>query len=476
VADLTPSAQTRWEARVEMLHANPAGQDCVYIGEHALDGTPVILRRAALKDHALIVGSTGSRKTSLSVGPFLSQLLYMQDIALVIIDAKGDAPLFHTLRLLAAHSGRPFRWVTPLLGQASYCWNPLANLYAPDITLEQSVQSLIEAVMDIAPSTKADVFFALMNTQKVRTAIRSGHVEHLRDLHAACSRFDSDYDRQTASEIVAILEGLATVKVLNLSSPEGINLKQAIAGHEIVYFWLPASREPQTVKLLARLAIFDLFQNASVNTPCFVAIDEAARVASPTLSVCLEQARGLGLSFLLSCQTLPADPAFRQTLLVNSSLKLFNDLQGDTAGWLTDNLGVMTFRRASSGIPLEVPLTKTPGVYHEINNDPSLAILALTRDVGPVNLRGYPIPLRLEYQMSEAEYQRRSDLPFPTNPEEYPGTIVATRDPSPTLSASTDSTEQESQTREDDETVRRFDERAKKYRERFDRRKKEDPE
>ena len=94
MADLTPSAQTRWEARVEMLHANPAGQDCVYISEHALDGTPVILRRAALKDHALIVGSTGSRKTSLSVGPFLSQLLYTIVNVLAMVRCQSE---LHTI-------------------------------------------------------------------------------------------------------------------------------------------------------------------------------------------------------------------------------------------------------------------------------------------------------------------------------------------------------------------------------------------
>ncbi len=459
------AAETAWEGQVRALGRHPGGAERLYFGENAFDGLPVILRRDCLAAHVLVVGSSGSRKSSLSVGPLSTQVIRMPDYAaLAILDIKGDAYLFASMRLAAERAGRKFRWFTPELEKATYPYNPLSGLYNPEITPEQSGQALLEAVMEFSAATKAESFFKIMNLRKLMSALKSRPIQNFADLYQALSQFSDPYEREVASEIVALVEGLAAVRALNLTSPTGIDLKEALANKEVVYFWLPAHRQPETVKLIARLVIFDLFQNASYNTPCFIAIDEFARVASPTLTVCMEQSRGLNLQFLLACQTLPADPAFRQTVWTNTQLKLIHDVvDPDFSDYIFRAFGDTTLRRAPSGIYLPVPLTNEPGRYNEITVDPRLALLHLTRDVGPSHLQGYPILLRLSDQVPEGEYRRRAALPFPAA-EEAPGTIVVTRECSLPLLASEPGPMDMTR---DQEALRQFEANAKRLSERL---------
>ncbi|MBU0717858.1 MAG: DUF87 domain-containing protein, partial [Planctomycetes bacterium] len=55
---------------------------------------PILLSRGILREHAHIIGDTGSGKTALGITPLVAQLIGRPHTSVVIIDLKGDMALF----------------------------------------------------------------------------------------------------------------------------------------------------------------------------------------------------------------------------------------------------------------------------------------------------------------------------------------------------------------------------------------------
>ena len=81
-------------------------------GYHIPDGFPILLDDKLLFEHMLLLGSTGTGKTSISLQGLAIQLIRRGDGPVVIFDCKGDPSLFHTIRLETQRTGRAFKWFT----------------------------------------------------------------------------------------------------------------------------------------------------------------------------------------------------------------------------------------------------------------------------------------------------------------------------------------------------------------------------
>ncbi|MBK8183336.1 MAG: ATP-binding protein [Candidatus Competibacteraceae bacterium] len=82
----------------------------------------------------LLMGDSGSGKTALGRAPLLAQLISLQDSAVVVIDLKGDMPLFQT-----AQNGadKRFKFFTNEVGKATHAFNPFGPFSSDHISLNQ---------------------------------------------------------------------------------------------------------------------------------------------------------------------------------------------------------------------------------------------------------------------------------------------------------------------------------------------------
>lgn len=102
-----------WEAHVRRLQTSAHAAGTLQERSHLWLGTvprydyPVLLDLDVLREHAHILGDSGSGKTALGLAPLVAQLIRRGDCSVIILDLKGDRPLFQSLLIEAAHARGP---------------------------------------------------------------------------------------------------------------------------------------------------------------------------------------------------------------------------------------------------------------------------------------------------------------------------------------------------------------------------------
>ncbi len=315
---------TPWDAKVERLLNGLRGPH-LYIGRTVKDGTPWLLQRSLLNMHGHTIGGSGTGKTALCLAPIIFQLIARGDASVVVIDLKGDRSLFWGTFIEAERAGLPFRWFTIEPGCASYAFNPLAQSFDRERTLNASAQSLLVSVgLDHGNEYGAGYFTA-------------GHLE---TITAFFDKFDdirsfedfsryaeergsyiaTNTDMDGARHLRMILRQLATVAALNVSAssrpaarPEvlrdAIDLKDPLSRPEILYFCLPSMEEELTARSIARHLLFGQVQAAKIvgrtrkTVPVYLIVDESQQVLDQHTKIILEMARSLGVHIILSHQS-----------------------------------------------------------------------------------------------------------------------------------------------------------------------------
>lgn len=332
--------------------------DHLFMGLEAENGFPILLHQDIVAEHAYISGGSGSGKTSLGILSLLVQLIRAKVPGdsdaeggmppIVIIDLKGEYALLHTVReevrKQAEREGRTlddcFRLFTTEKGMATHYFNPLGDMTYPDRYVSDLANLVLDALeLNHGPGYGRS-YYSRKNYMLLHEVLKTENPATFEEL---CNRvlektLRDKEDRHQAFELLATLYGLTEFEQLkpppNLPESQTISMRQVIEQRQVAYFWLPTVESSIIAREIANLALFSYFSamraRAKTRAPLrqgYLVVDEFQKLAGDRFNVILQQARGFGLSAILSNQSISdlKTPSYdlRPTILQNTRLKLY---------------------------------------------------------------------------------------------------------------------------------------------------------
>lgn len=326
----------------ELANDTLLGQD-----EH---GRAVVLSERQLAAHGLVLGATGSGKST-SLLKILCDAV-VRGAPVVAIDLKGSLSFGDQLHAATRVAGRPFN---PWRLEGPAHWNPLKYGDASELkdklisaerftephyqrAAERYLQTAIQ-VLQVArpdrPVTLAAVV-ALLDPNNLKALLPRVPRELMHRVGPYLSALNRD-QRSAITGLqsrLAVLSESTTGAYLQPGDPSNeLDLRRALCGgNEVVLFSLNSSRHPKLAAQIAAMVIQDLINIAghrleAPNPPlALIAIDEFSALDADNLLGLLARARDAGISVLLATQELAdlnrvAD-GFRDQVLGNTAITI----------------------------------------------------------------------------------------------------------------------------------------------------------
>lgn len=461
-----------WDARVARLrtslHEIPADEttvreaDHLWLGTSTINDYPILLDRHILGEHAHILGSSGSGKTTIGLAPLIAQLIRHQDCSVIVIDLKGDPALFTGAREEAQAAGLPFKWFTDQLGCSTYAFNPMLQSHHPRVTLRQRTELLMGAFGLKYGRFYARDYFSDMQDHLLFQALRYqpdcpsfAHLYNLlrnRRVYQGMSRKQLD----DASHIWKIVDRLASFPALNACPAHGsssavlnnaINLDDYFKSPGVAYFYLVSANQSVSVAEIARLALYTALTVATTkpkdHPPVYIIIDEFQQIVSSNLEIILRHARSMGIGVILANQTLPdldtpdidlvpiiysntrfkqifsANDVFQQEYLSKASGEAIYELVSHSESESTSSYGT-TYSTGTQNNEHIGPRIRVNDII-EFSNHPGRCLVHVNRGRGFSQFGGYSFVMACKHHITRKEYERRDTAPWPPPNE---GTIV----------------------------------------------------
>lgn len=346
---LTPWEWWQRKKNIEdIAHDRNGPNNGTTLGISAVDGHKVIQTDKEAAAHTLVVGASGSGKTTTLMGQ--ARDIIRREHALVFVDLKGGTDVPKILEEYARRYNRPFRhWLLqppreeyrgPAANGPAY-YDPISRGEATrrkDLIIggkkyegnadyyktiaEDYLQKAFEVLINNPnPNVTALEDIAALLDPKVlaERAFPMGHQPHFRNLVEEINRMvDDRMDRDEKSVIVSLRKQFSTLALSIAGTwlrkdPTGmndINLKDVADNGEIVVFSLDTSNYPELSSTLGNLIIQDLktvsseLRQSPSTYPMHVFIDEFSSIESDNVYSLVNKSRDAGIPVTLSTQAL----------------------------------------------------------------------------------------------------------------------------------------------------------------------------
>jgi hypothetical protein len=421
-----------------------------------------LMRQGRLAEAAAIVRDLWKKRVELrDAGPHG---------AVIVIDLKGDPALFETTRIEAERAGKTFKFFTNEINRPTYVYNPFQSKDA-GVSLNQIAETFLEALGASHGEGYGRSYYSRVARSYLAGKLRDFEATYGRPARsfAELDRFSKqqqpqqktggrqaqDKERQDAFEIIAAIESLATFPQLNVTADtteyqgafqNAIYMPDVLENREVIYFWLPSSKESATVREIAKTALYDLLlcaQNQPGKHPVYLVIDEFQRIAADNFKVVLQQARSMQISIIASNQTIEdldtPDADLRPTIQTNTRMKQVHsatDIRQQE--WVTDMSGEYIDRKTTTstthsrmagstasgwtasetqGTSVSQAEERLPRLQSNdikrISDDPLQCIVHVSRGSRYSQYGGLSIPVKLGYPYTLTEFNARRHAPWP---------------------------------------------------------------
>lgn len=333
---------------------------------------PLVLEPELLRQHALILGSSGTGKTNALAG--LIQGLDEIGVGQVIIDLKGDPALVDFVR--RQHPGaRVFAL------EGADCWDPLAFGDAGAhrdmlMDLEDWTEPHYERA---ARRFLGTLLGALHATQRPTLEVLQHYLEspeQANEIIGACRQGGAPREADALERALDLIRGDRTLRggVIGLGNrlaiaadsptsndrlradPAAVDLDVALRHRGVVIFSLPATRYPFEARAIGSLALSACLIRAAEHDAAGrhmraqVIVDEAAQLLGPQLIRAERLGRSLGLGIVFATQALNDLHVIEvaEALWESTALKLiFRQDVPDAAEWIAKSIGTETVKRST---------------------------------------------------------------------------------------------------------------------------------
>jgi type IV secretory pathway TraG/TraD family ATPase VirD4 len=315
-------------------------------------GRPVAVTDHELSAHGLILGASGSGKTTALLSILEQQI--RRGVPVVAIDLKGSPTFAAQLSQAARAANRPFKLWTP---EGPGFWNPLQHgnptegkdklISTERFTephyqraAERYVQTVLRLLRHARPerAPTLDEVVALMNPKRLPSL--------LRDVPVDVAGPVQDYVSSLTADQQSAIRGLQTrLAVITESEagpylrPQGeatIDLRSALDGPEVVLFSLNSSRYGKFAAQLGTLVVQDLIcatglrleSHHGPGTPslAMIAIDEFSGIGGEHVVALFARGREAGAGALVATQEMAdldrAGRGVRDQVIGSTALKL----------------------------------------------------------------------------------------------------------------------------------------------------------
>lgn len=476
-------AYTRRLAASQFVARDAHGQEVrenrhLLIGFQTLDDYPVLLSPGVLKEHAHIMGDTGSGKSALGLAPLIAQLIDRGDSSVVILDLKGDMALFEGARLVADQVNRrrkgstpavPFLWFTNHPQRSTHLFNPLLQSDMQTVSRHQKVEILIKSLgLDYGEGFGTSYYSSVHRHVMSRILEQPLEFKSLRQLHEYLRNYlsaqakDLGLDkraRDDATHLYTVVESLASFDAINLTPKDPvppaifdrqIDMGKIVRSPHVVYFSLPSALEETSVREIAKLALHCLLvaavRRGTSDHQVYLFVDEFQQVVSEHLEVVLRQARSSGIAAILANQTLSdlrkgnvniiptvqANTRFKQIfsatdlLQQNSIIEASGEAMYEFRSWTENELGEIEVGRDGN---VWYKMSEQIGPRLRRNDvigasDSELqSIVHVSRGHGFTQFGGFPFPMSSMFHIAAGEYKKRQTAAWPVEAE-HPGAFT----------------------------------------------------
>lgn len=437
-----------WAALVKRLRdsSDATERDSILLGTCQVDGSPILLPRSALREHVHFLGSTGSGKTALGLGPLVSQLMDFDDCSVIVIDLKGDDSfLFEELSQGQKKRGTgELKYFTPERDRGSYAFNLFKQPMWERLSVVEKTDLLTTGLGLFYGTDYGRKYYSDSNFALIEAAIREcpdfDSFAKLRGIISSDLGLRKEILRDSSNSRM-IIERLCRLNVLNVESTfcpqRDLDLESLFVTPQAWFLSMPTSVGSTMNADIARLISFSMLAAAKYapkpRRQVYLVIDEFQRMLSSNLEIVLQLARSHDISVILANQSI-SDLNMVGTNLVsavtnNTRIRQYFAATGqediETVMRTSGEYLVQDFRASSAGYFFgafvnNLTLSNVPSPRIRVNDilaasdEPNSSIFFLRSGAGYAQFSGLPVIAQSVFHIDEREYRRRSNSQWPS--------------------------------------------------------------